>query len=263
MDPAGESSHIFWPDDAGLFVAGCCCWYRPTHACYSTMRACASPPALVRWVGGVGCQVRNPCRRRGVRLHASDAEDTLSALDRLVSGVSGPPESTETITDDVNQPPKEPPSTAIVREILVPLDPPDNIAVTSFEVQSASTRIVQSVVSPPLGIVFETNEINEIVVTEVLPGSNAKQLGPEQKIVPGDILRACSTMIPEMKYNTGGLMLGGNGRPGFRRVLFVTPVGEELKNNNGFDQTMAAIVSNAKAGDFDVNVVLERRTKGN
>jgi len=37
----------------------------------------------------------------------------------------------------------------------------------------------------------------------------------------GDVLRACSAMIPEMKYPATNVLLGGGGRPGFRRVLFL------------------------------------------
>ena len=72
-------------------------------------------------------------------------------------------------------------------------------------------------------------------------------------------LNICSAMIPEMKYSPGGLMLGGNGRPGFRRVLFVAPTGDDFAPGVSFDQTMAALVSNAKAGNFEVNLVVERR----
>lgn len=100
-----------------------------------------------------------------------------------------------------------------------------------------------------------------LISQEIVPGSNAAVLGTVA-IAAGDILRACSAMIPEMKYTTGGLMLGGNGRPGFRRVLFVTPTGDDLLlPQNAFAQTMSAITSNAKAGGFDVNVVVERREK--
>lgn len=35
------------------------------------------------------------------------------------------------------------------------LDPPDNIAVAKIEVASASTRVVQATIFPPLGISFE------------------------------------------------------------------------------------------------------------
>ena len=54
--------------------------------------------------------------------------------------------------------------------------------------------------------------------TEVLEGSNAAEEGT---VAAGDILRATSAMIPEMKYTQGNILFGGNGRPGFRRVLFM------------------------------------------
>lgn len=90
----------------------------------------------------------------------------------------------------------------------------------------------------------------------MLPGSNAARAGG---IAAGDVLRACSAMIPEMKYPQGNLLLGGVGRPGYRRVLFMVPRGEQYTQTASFDQTMGAIVSNSKAGDFDVTVVCERR----
>ena len=43
-----------------------------------------------------------------------------------------------------------------------------------------------------------------------------------------------------------------------RRYVAV-PRGEEYRDTISFDQTMGAIVSNSKAGDFDVTVVCERR----
>jgi len=51
----------------------------------------------------------------------------------------------------------------------VELEPPDNIAVVQLEVASASTRIVQATIVPPLGISFEEQD-GEIVVMEVIPG---------------------------------------------------------------------------------------------
>ena len=62
-----------------------------------------------------------------------------------------------------------------MREVSVELEPPENIAVASFEVASASTRVVQSVIAPPLGIAFEESRAGEIVVAEIVPGSNAER----------------------------------------------------------------------------------------
>ena len=70
-----------------------------------------------------------------------------------------------------------------------------------------------------------------------------------------------SAMVPEMKYGQGNLLLGGNGRPGFRRVLYVVPNGEDYRPGASFDQTIGAVVSNSRAGNFDVTLVLERRLR--
>jgi len=42
-----------------------------------------------------------------------------------------------------------------VREVVVELELPDNIAVAALEVRSASARVVQATMPPPLGICFE------------------------------------------------------------------------------------------------------------
>lgn len=206
----------------------------------------------------VGGGTRGGARPVVVRA-SGDTQDTLSALDRMVPGARAPPpaaEDGETLAGSLEA---EARPRAIVREVTVELEPPDNVAVASFEVASASTRVVQSVIAPPLGIAFEESAAGEIVVAEIVPGSNAERAGAGSVAV-GDVLRACSAMIPEMKYGVGGLMLGGNGRPGFRRVLFVAPAGDDFKTGVSFDQTMAALISNAKAGNFEVNLVVERRS---
>jgi hypothetical protein len=210
-----------------------------------------------------GRVVARAARRPSVTPRAGRNDDTLSALDRLVPGVSAeeaartppPPRDADPDADD------EVFATlgGVVREVTVELDPPENIAVAKIPVDSASTRVVQATMSPPLGIVFEESSDGNIVVTEVLPEGNAARVGG---VTTGDVLRACSAMIPEMKYGQGNLLLGGNGRPGFRRVLFMVPRGEEYREVLSFDQTMGAVMSNAKAGDFDVTVVLERRSRG-
>lgn len=224
-----------------------------------SIRAAARSPT-VRASGRV---VARAARRPSVTPRAGRNDDTLSALDRLVPGVSAeeaartppPPRDADPEPDD------EVLATlgGVVREATVELDPPDNIAVAKIPVDSASTRVVQATMSPPLGIVFEESGDGDIVVTELLPEGNAARVGG---VATGDVLRACSAMIPEMKYGQGNLLLGGNGRPGFRRVLFMVPRGEEYKEVLSFDQTMGAVMSNAKAGDFDVTVVLERRSRG-
>ena len=235
------------------------------------MRAAPSA-AAARWAPRVGARAearrarvaggtRGDARVPSVRA-SGDTEDTLSALDRLVPGVSREEEARTPPPcppEDRESPEAEARAGTIVREVSVELEPPENIAVASFEVASASTRVVQSVIAPPLGIAFEESRDGEIVVAEIVPGSNAERAGAGSVVV-GDVLRACSAMIPEMKYSPGGLMLGGNGRPGFRRVLFVAPTGDDFAPGVSFDQTMAALVSNAKAGDFTINLVVERRS---
>lgn len=236
------------------------------------MRAAPSA-AAAGWAPRVGARAEARRARvgggtRGVRVSvvvraSGDTEDTLSALDRLVPGAEAearaPPPAAEDGETPAGSLEAEARPRAIVREVTVELEPPDNVAVASFEVASASTRVVQSVIAPPLGIAFEESAAGEIVVAEIVPGSNAERAGAGSVAV-GDVLRACSAMIPEMKYGVGGLMLGGNGRPGFRRVLFVAPAGDDFKTGVSFDQTMAALISNAKAGNFEVNLVVERRS---
>lgn len=238
------------------------------------MRAAPSA-AAAGWAPRVGARAEARRARvgggtRGVRVSvvvraSGDTEDTLSALDRLVPGARreaearAPPPAAEDGETPAGSLEAEARPRAIVREVTVELEPPDNVAVASFEVASASTRVVQSVIAPPLGIAFEESAAGEIVVAEIVPGSNAERAGAGSVAV-GDVLRACSAMIPEMKYGVGGLMLGGNGRPGFRRVLFVAPAGDDFNTGVSFDQTMAALISNAKAGNFEVNLVVERRS---
>ena len=157
---------------------------------------------------------------------------------------------------------KPTPSGGFTQDFLFDLGVPDHpttpapLSAVKFE---AGTEPVVVTIPRPLGIVFEESGDGDIVVTEVLPEGNAARVGG---VATGDVLRACSAMIPEMKYGQGNLLLGGNGRPGFRRVLFMVPRGEEYREVLSFDQTMGAVMSNAKAGDFDVTVVLERRSRG-
>ena len=69
-------------------------------------------------------------------------------------------------------------------------------------------------------------------------------------------------MIAEMVYPQGNVLLGGVGRPGYRRVLFTVATGDDFRPIQAFDQAMKAIMSNAKAGDNDVAIVCERRMQG-
>ena len=182
-------------------------------------------------------------------------------MDRLVPGLSAdeaartPPPA----ADDGDAQPTVLGDGRVVREVVVELEPPDNVAVAKIQVASASTRCVQMTVPPPLGISFEENtETGEIFVAEIARGSNADAAGVAKV---GDVLRAASAMVPEMKYGQGNLLLGGNGRPGFRRVLYMVPNGEDYRPGASFDQSIGAVVSNSRAGNFDVTLVLERRLR--
>ena len=142
-----------------------------------SIRAAARSPT-VRASGRV---VARAARRPSVTPRAGRNDDTLSALDRLVPGVSAeeaartppPPRDVDPEPDD------EVLATlgGVVREATVELDPPDNIAVAKIPVDSASTRVVQATMSPPLGIVFEESGDGDIVVTELLPEGNAARVG--------------------------------------------------------------------------------------
>ena len=114
-----------------------------------SIRAAARSPT-VRASGRV---VARAARRPSVTPRAGRNDDTLSALDRLVPGVSAeeaartppPPRDADLEPDD------EVLATlgGVVREATVELDPPDNIAVAKIPVDSASTRVVQATMSPP------------------------------------------------------------------------------------------------------------------
>ena len=89
-----------------------------------------------------------------------------------------------------------------------------------------------------------------------------------------DIIRAVSGMIPTMKYGQGNLLLGGNGRPGFKRVMCTVRSALEIREEEEeeedeesllrlidveFETCLKAIQSNSKAGDYEVVLVVERR----
>ena len=79
-------------------------------------------------------------------------------------------------------------------------------------------------------------------------------------------------MIPTMKYGQGNLLLGGNGRPGFKRVMCTVRSALEILEEEEedeerllrlidveFETCLKAIQSNSKAGDYEVVLVVERR----
>jgi hypothetical protein len=143
-----------------------------------------------------------------------------------------------------------------VRECTVELTE-DTAARLELEVSSASARLVRATMKSPLGIVFEEIE-GEITVVEFFDQSDT--LGPISKgIKIGDVLRATSAMTREMSYGKLGILGGGNGRPTWKRVMYTVAYGTDELDDVTFDQAMKAIGSNAKAGDFDVELVFERR----
>lgn len=241
-------------------------------------RTRGAPATTPRTPTRTPARTRRATRRRAVSSRKGDrgdddddradgnaSRDALRALDKLVPGTTAdearrepPPERAD---GDAASTSRDEGGIGIVRrEVVVELDAEDaNVAMASFAVRSASARIVQVTIPPPVGIAFEEDDDDgEIVVAEVVEGSNAAAVGG---VAVGDVLRATSAMIPEMKYPMGNLFLGGVWRPGFRRVLFTIPVGEAYAPGATFDDAMGAIFSNKKAGDFDVVLVLERRMR--
>ena len=97
----------------------------------------------------------------------------------------------------------------VFREITATLDE-ETAANVSVRVHSASSRVVQHAQYPPLGIIIEPTQYG-VEITEVTDTSSPFK--------EGDIIKAVSGMIPTMKYGQGNLLLGGNGRPGFNRVM--------------------------------------------
>jgi hypothetical protein len=226
---------------------------------------------------------RTRCRRRLRLLRllsaaASGGEDDntsnnnnnkseLSSLDKLLLGKSSNEEeattttTTTTATTTSNDTSTKPP---VFREITVKLDE-ETAANLSVRVQSASSRVVQNTKYPPLGIVLEPTR-EGVKITEVTDASSPFK--------ENDIVRAVSGMVPTMKFSQGNLLLGGNGRPGFNRVMCTVRSALEIKEEEEieeneerllqsidmeFETCLKAIQSNGKAGDYEVVLVVERR----
>ena len=187
----------------------------------------------------------------------------LSSLDKLLLGKSNETTTTTTTTTTAttsNDTSKKPP---VFREITVKLDE-ETAANLSVRVQSASSRVVQNTQYPPLGIVLEPTR-EGVKITEVTDASSPFK--------ENDIVRAVSGMIPKMNYTQGNLLLGGNGRPGFKRVMCTVRSALEIKEEEieeneerllqsidmEFETCLKAIQSNGKAGDYEVVLVVERR----
>ena len=151
----------------------------------------------------------------------------------------------------------------VFREITATLDE-ETAANVSVRVHSASSRVVQHAQYPPLGIIIEPTQYG-VEITEVTDTSSPFK--------EGDIIKAVSGMIPTMKYGQGNLLLGGNGRPGFNRVMCTVRPALEIREREvdeerlkllidvEFETCLKAIRSNGKAGDYEVVLVVERRAE--
>lgn len=182
----------------------------------------------------------------------SNDEDRLGALD-AVMGVTRTPSADTADAPSTSSRASQP----TTRECTIELTE-DTAVRLELEVSSASARLVRATMRSPLGIVFEEVD-GEITVVEFFDQSDT--LGPISKgIKIGDVLRATSAMTREMTYGKLGILGGGNGRPSWRRVMYTVAAKDELDDVT-FDQAMKAIGSNAKAGDYDVELVFERRVQ--
>jgi hypothetical protein len=202
--------------------------------------------------------------------NTNNNKSELSSLDKLLLGKSSNEEeattttTTTTAATTLNDTSKKPP---VFREITVKLDE-ETAANLSVRVQSASSRVVQNTQYPPLGIVLEPTR-EGVKITEVTDPLSSP-------FKENDIVRAVSGMIPTMKYGQGNLLLGGNGRPGFNRVMCTVRSALEIKEEEEeeieeneerllqsidmeFETCLKAIQSNGKAGDYEVVLVVERR----
>jgi hypothetical protein len=202
---------------------------------------------------------RHPARTKRLNATARNDDDeddvraSLSSLD-AVMGTNNDDDADADATSTSVQKTTTTTTTTTTREMTIPLDD-EKLAVLSLEVPSARHRLVRATMRSPLGIVFEATEDGKIVAVEFFDQSELGPSGAGVKI--GDVLRATSAMVPEMQYPAFNVIGGGVGRPGFRRVMYTVGYGETL-NDATFDQAMKAIGSNAKAGDYDVELVFER-----
>lgn len=182
-------------------------------------------------------------------LAASPDDDRLASLD-AVMGVASPTARASPAA------PAPSTSTKTMRSCEIELDS-ETVARVELEVASASSRLIRATTRAPLGIVFE-DVAGAITVVEFYDQSPSQ--GPQSKgIKIGDVLRATSAMVQELSYGKLGILGGGNGRPTWRRVVFKCACGADELDDAAFDQAMKAIGSNAKAGDYDVELVFERR----
>jgi|MDSX01.1.fsa_nt_gb hypothetical protein len=219
------------------------------------------PPALAPFAGAPFARARRPApTRRASRARARESDDaraSLSSLDAILSTDADRASSSDgaSARDDAPSDAATP-TRAVSRAVDVALDD-DVVARVELEVRSATSRLTRATMKSPLGIVFEDVD-GDIAVVEFYDESD---LGPRGRgIREGDVLRATSAMIPEMRYPKLNVIGGGVGRPGWRRVMYTCASSQDGNLDDvTFDQAMKAIGSNAKAGNYDVELVFERR----
>ena len=236
------------------------------------------PPPAVLAAGGVVARKDGPRGRRSARAVRGDGSDDgvegESALDALDAVLGGTPSSSSSssssssktdVGEEMDQGNVALTSRAhfVFREITATLDE-ETAANVSVRVHSASSRVVQHAQYPPLGIIIEPTQYG-VEITEVTDTSSPFK--------EGDIIKAVSGMIPTMKYGQGNLLLGGNGRPGFNRVMCTVRPALEIREREvdeerlkllidvEFETCLKAIRSNGKAGDYEVVLVVERRAE--
>ena len=230
------------------------------------------PPAVLTAV--VVARKDGPRGRRSARAVRGDGSDgvegerALDALDAVLRGTPSSLSSSKTdVGEEIDQGNVALTSSSrphfVFREITATLDE-ETAANVSVRVQSASSRVVQHAQYPPLGIIIEPTQYG-VEITEVTDTSSPFK--------EGDIIKAVSGMIPTMKYGQGNLLLGGNGRPGFNRVMCTVRSALEIREREvdeerlkllidvEFETCLKAIRSNGKAGDYEVVLVVERRAE--
>ena len=230
------------------------------------------PPAVLTAV--VVARKDGPRGRRSARAVRGDGSDgaegerALYALDAVLRGTPSSSSSSKTdVGEEIDQGNVALTSSSrphfVFREITATLDE-ETAANVSVRVQSASSRVVQHAQYPPLGIIIEPTQYG-VEITEVTDTSSPFK--------EGDIIKAVSGMIPTMKYGQGNLLLGGNGRPGFNRVMCTVRSALEIREREvdeerlkllidvEFETCLKAIRSNGKAGDYEVVLVVERRAE--
>jgi len=184
-----------------------------------------------------------------------DAVLRMSTATRADDAADEPAPTPTTPTREVDAAPTDATVARVTREVEVVLTE-TTAARVSLTVRDATSRLVRATMRSPLGIVFEDVD-GDIVVAEFYDESD---LGPRGRgIKIGDVLRATSAMTPTMQYPKLNVIGGGVGRPGWRRVMYTCACARDGNLDDvTFDQAMKAIGSNAKAGDYDVELVFER-----